>query len=98
MIAIKGTTTPKQCYDCVLISSDGLYCRATQKDVDWSNIHDDCPLIEIVTCSECKHLEVINGAKIYAHCPMWEIDFEPFEDDTRTNYCSWGKRRADDSN
>ena len=89
MIAIPNVEKPEYCRVC----HERLKCK--QYDGEILHTPDDCPLTEIVTCSECKHLEVINGAKIYAHCPMWGIDFMPFEDDTRTNYCSWGERRAE---
>ena len=47
MIAIPNMEKPTQCYDCRLISSDGLYCRMTHNNVDWSKVNSDCPLIEI---------------------------------------------------
>ena len=98
---IKNLNMPKTCDDCKF-DWDCCRCEITQEDFFFRNDNfspykdrlPNCPLIEIVTCSECKHLEVINGAKIYAHCPMWEIAFKPFEDDTRTNYCSWGEKRG----
>ena len=47
---------------------------------------------ELVRCKDCRYLEVINGKVIYAKCNRHAIIFEPFEDDTRNNYCSWGER------
>ena len=93
MIAIKGTTMPKQCYDCMLISSDGLYCRATQKDVDWSNIHDDCPLIEIVRCKECKWCDngIDEDGKPFLKCLGIHYGGTKAED-----FCSYGERKTDD--
>ena len=44
------------------------------------------------TCDECEHLLVINGPKIYAICLESNYIFEPFETDTRTHYCAFGKR------
>lgn len=59
---------------------------------------DECPLIELdlVRCGECKHLEVINKAPIYAHCHKWDYDFELWQEDTRKSFCSYGERRADE--
>ena len=54
--------------------------------------HDD-GRIEVVRCKDCKHLEVINTENTYAICHEHDIIFEPFEDSTTTNYCSWGERR-----
>ena len=48
---------------------------------------------EVVRCKDCKHLEVINTENTYAICHEHDIIFEPFEDDTRTHFCSWGERR-----
>ena len=56
-------------------------------DCKWN---DD--VIEVVRCKDCRYLEVINGKVIYAKCNRHAIIFEPFEDDTRNNYCSWGER------
>lgn len=53
------------------------------------------PQIDLVRCGECKYLEVINKAPIYAHCHKWDYDFELWQEDTRTNFCSWGERRAE---
>ena len=46
-VYIPNMEKPTQCYDCRLISSDGLYCRMTHNNVDWSKVNSDCPLIEI---------------------------------------------------
>ena len=105
-VYIPNMEKPKDCEVCPFFVLDGAItddnewvsysvCDLLSKTIGDADMMNDCPLIEIVTCSECKHLEVINGAKIYAHCPMWEIDFKPFEDDTRTNYCSWGERKEE---
>lgn len=48
---------------------------------------------EVVYCKDCKHLEVINTQNTYAICHEHDIIFEPFEDSTTTNFCSWGERR-----
>lgn len=51
--------------------------------------------LDLVRCGECKRLEVINKAPIYAHCHKWDYDFELWQEDTRTNFCSWGERRSE---
>ena len=48
---------------------------------------------ELVRCKDCRHLDVWNLKNIYAVCSKHSITFEPFEDDTRTHFCSWGERR-----
>ena len=46
----------------------------------------------VVRCRECKHLNVVNNEKLYAHCPKTNTVFLPFQIDTRTHFCSLGER------
>lgn len=46
----------------------------------------------VVRCEKCKHLEIINSKEIYAKCRMTDLEFKPFDIDTRTHYCSYGER------
>ena len=63
MIAIKGMEMPKSCYECgfrrTRISDDIThYCNLINTNLhrDWTkNRHPDCPLVEIITCKDCKH-------------------------------------------
>jgi hypothetical protein len=50
-------------------------------------------VVEVVRCKDCEHLRIINGKGLYAYCPKTECKFEPFETDTRTHFCSYGKRK-----
>lgn len=50
-------------------------------------------LVSVVRCKDCRHLDVWNLKNIYAVCSKHSITFEPFEDDTRTHFCSWGEKR-----
>ena len=47
----------------------------------------------VVRCEDCKHLCVLNRKDIYAFCPKTNIAFLPFEQDTRTFFCSYGERK-----
>lgn len=47
----------------------------------------------VVRCENCKHLRVWNRKNIYAFCPKTTIAFLPFEQDTRTFFCSFGERK-----
>ena len=49
--------------------------------------------VPVVRCQECKHLNVINGPKLYAHCPKTNTVFLPFDLDTREHFCSLGERK-----
>lgn len=56
----------------------------------------DAPTVDavpVVRCNDCKHLRVWNRKNIYAFCPKTTIAFLPFEQDTRTFFCSFGERK-----
>ena len=61
-----------------------------------SGVIDACPTVDavqVVRCKDCKHLCVWNRKDIYAFCPKTNIVFLPFDKDTRTFFCSFGKRK-----
>ena len=47
----------------------------------------------VTRCKDCKHLCVWNRKDMYAFCPKTNIAFLPFEQDTRTFFCSCGERK-----
>ena len=47
---------------------------------------------EVVRCKDCKHLTVYNSPTLYAYCQKTHLRFEPFQEDTRTHFCSYGER------
>ena len=51
--------------------------------------------VPVVRCQECKHLNVINNPKLYAHCPKTNTVFLPFDLDTREHFCSLGERKIE---
>ena len=85
---------PKGCYYCPLEQLSG--CRLLDNKFVEEIDPNDCPLIEIVTCGECKHFHydkpyVIQGMPILGHdvCDFWG-------DGCKTNpngFCSYGERR-----
>ena len=74
MIAIPNMEKPKFCDDCFVPLSK---CEYFAKDGI-----DHCPLIEIVTCGECKQLDHTKWCDFFLHY-MNEDDF-----------CSYGERRS----
>lgn len=81
MIAIPNMSKPKRCAECFRI----LICKSVPRWVTTDDsIPKSCPLIEIVTCGECK----------------WYCDFEGcvFSTDglKPDDFCSYGERRADE--
>jgi hypothetical protein len=81
MIAIKGIEKiPQTCSDCDLCR--GHICKITGTDII-ANPKGNCPLIEIVTCKDCKY----NTNMI---CDIYGIELCCCEDDY---YCADGERR-----
>jgi hypothetical protein len=66
MIAIKGMEMPTSCKECMLNNVDSPWfglCRTTGNNViEYKDSrHPDCPLVEIVTCKDCKHWKDSDG-------------------------------------
>ena len=49
---------------------------------------------ELVRCKDCEYLDIWNTKFTYAMCNKHGIVFKPFEEDTRTHYCSWAKMKG----
>lgn len=79
--------------------SDGctvVYQNLTLSSPEIEAILEELPaadVVPVVRCQECKHLNVVNNEKLYAHCPKTNTVFLPFQIDTRTHFCSLGERR-----
>ena len=58
MIAIPNMEKPKSCWECRLMDGEAN-CLVTDEGISFKQegILPDCPLIDIVTCGECKHYE-----------------------------------------
>lgn len=54
--------------------------------------------VEVVRCKDCKYLNIINKAPVYACCSKHNHTFYLWEEDTRKHFCSWGERKEDVSN
>lgn len=84
MIAIKDMEMPKCCHwDCPLCNEDGGACMLGAYDIKTDTKKErtkDCPLVEIITCKDCKHNK--NGI-----CP----NYRHFVDDDF--YCADAERR-----
>ena len=70
--------TDKKCIESVFAKFDAM----SKADV-----------VEVVRCEKCKNLKIINGLTTYAFCPKTDFTFEPFQTDTRTHFCGFGKRK-----
>ena len=67
---------------CKALSQKSKICpganEPTVKDVFALVMHAPAAdVVEVVRCQECKHLNVINDPKLYAHCPKTNTIFLP---------------------
>lgn len=90
MIAIPNMEKPKDCSECILADKhlNGLceakyYCRLEA---------DNCPLIEIVRCKDCKHYDT--ESRTFPCCTDIFGAVRYMEAD---GFCSKGERRADEN-
>ncbi len=74
-------------------SLDGTILSFFPNNEDCNFFKNKADYVEVVRCSQCKHLTVHNSPTLYAYCEKEHIRFEPFRKDTRTHFCSYGKRR-----
>lgn len=56
MIAIKDMEMPKNCVECDHLDlREALGCQLIYSGCANCGRHPDCPLVEIITCKDCKH-------------------------------------------
>ena len=92
MIAIPNMDKPEHCYECLLRQGNCclLLYEAIPPTVPLTR-RDDCPLIDIVTCGECKHRDPEDKK---CDCGMFERQgcIFPVADDY---FCKYGERRSE---
>lgn len=96
MVGIKGMEMPKSCCECKLCVEDKyadmtcvLLCEEWEEN-DYNENHRDenCPLVEIVTCKDCKY-NVKNGY----NTTTCDLGHRFYMRDHSTFYCADGERR-----
>lgn len=91
-VYIENMEKPKSCYNHCLegfIANEEIGCPLkdyTESHQYKDGVHPDCPLIDIVTCGECKHW-YRNEPPIDEECNLF-----PNADD----FCPYGERREDE--
>lgn len=98
MIAIPNMNKPKECWECPCINDSD--CRALELlegdsrsyEVPFREVRPDCPLIDIVTCGECKWF-IKQGKGNVGKCTYRT---RPMLYCLPTDFCSYGERRADE--
>ena len=92
MIAIKGMAPQTDCQKCPFMATDTLLspmmCLAlwATKHCVKEKILDDCPLVEIVTCKDCKHRKKVKDDWGY-YCEYTNMVMDDDE------FCSSGERK-----
>lgn len=96
MIAIKDMEEmPSCCRHCPC--SDDSQCNLTTQYNDLKGRPDDCPLVEIVTCKDCKHWQRIKD--YHGRCKLFDEVWKgnslvPIEHGTNEEfYCQMAERR-----
>lgn len=85
MIAIKDMEMPKTCTMCWL----SPMCKVHGEKPEWMGYNtrmDGCPLVEIVTCADCRHLVRYNG-ELVCGSPHGMLRFTP------DGFCKYGEER-----
>lgn len=84
MIAIPNMDMPKSCKVCPFTCEKLAF-------FDGKNRPQGCPIIDIVTCGECKHHDEDGWG--YGECKRPSVDYLRTADE---DFCSYGERRADE--
>lgn len=89
-VYIPNMSKPKDCKECqwhldfyIEDEQVGGLCTITEKD----DRENTCPLIDIVTCGECKHW--YNDADCGMACEFTNMR-QPSD-----GFCNWGERRSE---
>ena len=86
MIAIPNMDKPKSCCECPIAKSY-LDCLMEKKYVCPIGHTDDCPLIDIVRCGECKWCDDKGkGRALICTNPYIDMDIHP------SYFCPYGER------
>lgn len=98
MIAIRGMKEMPSCclWDCPLAREDGGACQLADVRTSNKGRPKDCPLIEIVTCKDCKHGTKLNNYDYYL-CDRFTSTHASFLGFSPDNYCASGERKENDS-
>ena len=90
-----------KCKDCVHYDAckdayDGNWDDFDECDLYCEHFKNKADFVEVVRCSECKHLKIINKEPIYAECEKEKLTFLLWQADIREHSCSYGERKKND--
>ena len=91
MIAVKGMKMPENCMECPLFDGEYGDCNIIgETRVDMAEERaGNCPLVEIVTCKDCRHCFIDEDGCGY-HCEKSDTERVPTCADF---YCADGEKR-----
>lgn len=85
-VYIPNMSKPTTCYMCKI--ADACKFKPKVEWERWQKVADDCPLIEIVTCGECKWCDNKGkGRALICTNPYIDMDIHPLD------FCSHAERR-----
>ena len=91
MIAIPNMEKPKSCNECryKMWTMNETFCNLLDKMLGDEDIRPDCPLIDIVTCGECKwgDMGIDEEGKLF-----WKCLGIHYGGTKPTDFCSYGER------
>jgi hypothetical protein len=91
MVAVEGMGIPKNCMDCPLFDGEYGTCNimGEPKADATEERAENCPLVEIVTCKDCRHCFIDEDGHGY-HCEKSDTERIPTCADF---YCVHAERR-----
>lgn len=106
MIAIPNIEKPKRCIEewdfglldnpCKFLETDmSCILQPESEPFDCGENYEHCPLIDIVTCGECKHYGFKETDRGGFPCCTNIIGATPYR--MPSDFCSYGERRADET-
>ena len=98
LLNVFGCKFCETCRDKSCNIKDGELCTDNIANYIREAVKEETPtadVVEVVRCDKCKHLNIINSREVYARCRMTDLEFKPFDIDTRKHYCSYGERREE---
>lgn len=83
------------CNDCICYD---ILCSHTLQEDELKicdSFKNKADFVEVVRCSECKHLKIINKNGVYAKCKKTGYRFLLWAEDTGKHFCSFAERKKD---
>lgn len=97
-VIVKGMKMPDRCASCPLLEYDDYatgkehHCNALNVAMSWDDLpegrREDCPLVELIRCKDCKNSKPIDSE--WLEC---QHDKRCMKEN---GFCSWAERRGEE--